>query len=51
MRQFGAGSAPVRPLLYTYGYGPEYLTRDGICESPGDPPILRTEVCDNYISL
>jgi hypothetical protein len=45
--QFGAGS----PLVTAYGYGTEYLAHDGICETTGDPPVLKTQICDAYIPL
>ena len=47
VRQFGPGS----PLVRNYGYGPEYMTMDGICEVTGDPPVLKTYVCDNFLSF
>jgi hypothetical protein len=37
------------PLVAAYGYGPEYLEKDGICERNGDPLVLESEVCDDYI--
>jgi hypothetical protein len=45
VRRHGAAS----PLVLSYGYGPEYLEKDGICERSGDPPVLDSEVCDDYI--
>ena len=45
--QFGAQSA----LVQSYGYGPEYLERDGICEVQGDPVVMKTQVCDNYMAV
>ena len=47
VRQFGPGS----PLVRNYGYSPEYMTMDGICEVTGDPPVLKTYVCDNFLSF
>lgn len=46
VRQFGPGS----PLVLAYGYGPEYLSKDGICEVSGDPPVLKSEVCDRFMA-
>ena len=45
VQKFGAHS----PLVLNYGYGQEYLTKDGICEVSGDPPLLKTEVCDRFM--
>lgn len=47
IRQFG----PASPLVRAYGYGPEYLAKDGICEMQGDPPVMKSEVCDNFLSF
>lgn len=47
IHQFG----PASPLVQAYGYGPEYLEKDGICEMDGDPPVMRSDVCDNYLSF
>jgi hypothetical protein len=47
IRQFGPGS----PLVTAYGYGPEYLQKDGICEMEGDPPVMRSDICDNFLSF
>jgi hypothetical protein len=44
--QFGAQSL----LVLAYGYGPQYLTSDGICEVSGDPPVQKSQVCNNYIA-
>jgi len=41
---------PYSPLVRAYGYGEEYLVKDGICEVRGDPPVLKSEVCDHYMS-
>ncbi len=46
IQQFG----PNSPLVQAYGYGQEYLLKDGICEVAGDPPVLESEVCDNFMS-
>jgi hypothetical protein len=40
---------PNSPLVHAYGYGEEYLVKDGICEVSGDPPVLKSELCDNFM--
>jgi hypothetical protein len=47
IRQFG----PASPLVQAYGYGPEYLEKDGICEMEGDPPVMKSDVCDSFLSF
>ena len=48
-RQLVRLHGPASSLVTSYGYGPEYLEKDGICERSGDPPVLESEVCDDYI--
>lgn len=45
VRRFG----PASPIVTAYGYGEDYLAKDGICEISGDPPVLESEVCDHYM--
>jgi len=43
-RRWGIG----HPLVAVYGYGPEAMEMDGICEVTGGPLVLSSYVCDRH---
>ncbi len=40
---------PGHPLVTAYGYDAGYMLKDGICEVHHDHPVMRDDVCDNFM--
>lgn len=51
VRRVGPASPYVHSYVLAYGYGPEHLQKDGVCETDGHPPVMKDEVCDSFLSF